>query len=397
MADFTMPQLGAGMEAGTLVEWLVKPGDAVHRGDIVAVVETEKGAIEIEIFEDGTIEKLLVEPDSRVPVGTVMATLRSEGEAETPATAAPTAPPPPPPEKAPSAKPPRPSSPRRESGQGRVRISPAAARLAAERGIDISGVAGTGPQGAIRIADLEAAPGKSEPAEKATAKGETTGAAEGMRRAIGAAMSRSKREIPHYYVATTVDFQACTDWLAKTNAERPVTGRLLYGALLIKAVALALGRYPEFNGFWGEDGFEAGAGIHVGAAVALRGGGLVAPAIHDADRLSLDEVMAALRDLVARARASRLRSSEMTDPTVTVTSLGEQGVEDVLGVIYPPQVALIGFGRPAERPWVTEPGAVGARSVIRASLSADHRASDGHRGALLLNEIDRLLQEPGKL
>jgi pyruvate dehydrogenase E2 component (dihydrolipoamide acetyltransferase) len=407
MAEFRMPQLGADMAAGTLAEWLTKPGDEVHHGDIVAVVETEKGAIEVEIFEDGVIDALLVEPGTKVPVGTVLATLHHPGEAPAPTPAAPAAVK----EERPAAEarpqtapPPAPAPLRRReraAGPARIRISPAAARLAAERGIDVAAIVGTGPGGAIRIADIEAAAPQGEPtattAETAAVAGEPATPAEAMRRAIAAAMGRSKREIPHYYLATTINMGTALDWLAQANAERPVTGRLLYGVLLIKAVALALREYPEFNGFCREGRFEPGAGIHVGSAVALRGGGLVAPAIHDADRLSLDDLMAALRDLVTRARAFRLRSSEISDPTITVTSLGDQGVEEVFGVIYPPQVALVGFGRPAERPWVTEPGVVGTRTLIRASLSADHRTSDGHRGALFLSAIDRILQEPEKL
>jgi pyruvate dehydrogenase E2 component (dihydrolipoyllysine-residue acetyltransferase) len=399
MAEFRMPQLGADMAAGTLVEWLKQPGDQVRRGDIVAVVETDKGAIEVEIFETGVLDELRVAPGTKVPVGTVLATLKGEGEAGA-STSEAAAPP-----QAPSAPvvPPAPPvtprhAPRRSTG--RVRISPAAARLALERGVDIGTLAGTGPGGAIRIADVEAA---AEAATRAAGPapvpgtGEPATPAEAMRRAIAAAMGRSKREIPHYYLATTIDMGAALQWLARANEERTVAGRLLYGVLLLKAVALALREYPEFAGFWRDDRFEAAAGIHIGTAVALRGGGLVAPAIHDVDRLSLDELMAALRALVARARAFRLRSSEISDPAITVTSLGEQGVDEVFGVIYPPQVALVGFGRPAARPWVVEPGVIGTRQLLRASLSADHRASDGHRGARFLAAIERLLQEPEKL
>ena len=185
-------------------------------------------------------------------------------------------------------------------------------------------------------------------------------------------------------------------WLEQVNADRPAPERLLLAALLLKAAARALAKLPEFNGFWVDGTFQPGAGVHVGWAIALRGGGLVAPAIHDADRKSLDELMAAMRDLVRRARGGGLRSSELTDPTVTVTSLGERGAESVLGVIYPPQVALVGFGRPAERPWMVD-RQVCARTVVSLTLAGDHRASDGHRGGQLLTAIDQLLQEPQDL
>lgn len=392
MTDFLMPQLGADMAAATLTEWLKKPGDRVAHGDIVAVVETDKGAIEIEVFDDGVIDALLVEPGTKVPVGTVMATLNgAEGAPSAAAVAAPPTAPKPTPSKKPAKAPAR-----GRAADDRVRISPAAARMAAERGVDIRTLAGTGPGGAIRLADVEAAESASPPAAGAppSAPGETPAAA--MRRAIAAAMGRSKREIPHYYLATQIDMTASLGWLAAANQERPVTGRLLYSVLLIKAVARALEDFPELNGFWREEGFQQADGVHIGWAISLRGGGLVAPAIHDAAQQDHESLMANLRDLVKRARAFHLRSSELGDPTITVTSLGDQGVETVYGVIYPPQVALVGFGRITERPWVVG-AAVEPRLVVQATLAGDHRASDGHRGGLFLSTLDRLLQEPEKL
>jgi pyruvate dehydrogenase E2 component (dihydrolipoamide acetyltransferase) len=217
-----------------------------------------------------------------------------------------------------------------------------------------------------------------------------------MREAIAASMARSKREIPHYYIGTTIDLSKALAWLAEANAQRPVTERLLPGALLIKATALALREVPELNGFWQNGRAERREAVHLGVAISLRGGGLVAPALLDADRQPLDALMRGLRDLVQRARAGSLRGAEMTEPTATVTNLGERGVETVYGVIYPPQLALVGFGAVVERPWVVE-GRVLARPVVNATLSADHRASDGHRGAILLEALARLLQQPEKL
>jgi pyruvate dehydrogenase E2 component (dihydrolipoamide acetyltransferase) len=209
-------------------------------------------------------------------------------------------------------------------------------------------------------------------------------------------MARAKREIPHYYLAHTIDMHRALAWLAAENERRPVTGRLLPNAILLKAVALAVREVPELNGVWRGDRMEPSAGVHLGVAISLRGGGLVAPAIHDVDRLPLGELMRALRDLVQRARTGGLRSSELSDPTLTVTSLGEQGVETVFGIVYPPQVAIVGFGRIAERPWVVD-GAVVARPLVTVALSADHRVSDGHRGGLFLVALERLLQAPERL
>ncbi len=217
-----------------------------------------------------------------------------------------------------------------------------------------------------------------------------------MRKAIAAAMARAKREIPHYYLTHTADLGAALAWLEAFNAQQPVTDRLLPAVLLLKASALAIREVPQLNGTYVDGAFQPGDGIHVGWAIALRGGGLVAPAIRDTNKLTLPELMAAMRDLVQRARGGGLRSSELTSPTVTVTSLGERGAETVIGIIYPPQVALIGFGMVSMRPWVVD-GRVEPRPLVTVSLAGDHRASDGHQGARLLNAIARLLQEPQKL
>ncbi|MDE2606888.1 MAG: 2-oxo acid dehydrogenase subunit E2, partial [Burkholderiales bacterium] len=210
------------------------------------------------------------------------------------------------------------------------------------------------------------------------------------------AMSRSKREIPHYYLTQTIDFDAAQRWLADYNAQRDPTERLLPAVLLLKATALALAEVPQLNGFWRDGAAQLSPAIHVGWAVNLRGGGLVVPAIHDAGRKGLADLMGAMRDLVQRVRTGGLRSSELTDPTVTVTSLGERGADSVLGVIYPPQLAVIGFGRIAPRPWVVD-GQLAVRPLVQASLAADHRASDGHVGARFLAALDAALQQPQQL
>lgn len=364
-----MPSLGADMEAGRLVEWRVKPGDRVQAGDIIAVVETQKGAIDVEIFQSGVVESFLVEPGREVPVGTPLARILGEGEA---ATAVPAAPAP-----TPAATVPPPA---------RSRVSPVARRRAVELGVDLAALSGSGEEGAITLADVERAAAPAASQDRAGA----------MRRAIAAAMSRAKREIPHYYLSATFSVEPALAWLEAENARRPLPERILPAVLLLKATALALRAAPELNGTYAGDGFRHSDDIHLGVAVFLRSGGLVAPALRNADRSDLSALMHELRDLVARARSGGLRASELSAPTMTVTSLGEQGVEVVLPVIIPPQVAIVGFGSIVERPWV-EAGAVVARRVVTASLAADHRASDGHCGALFLQAIGRLLQEPEKL
>jgi pyruvate dehydrogenase E2 component (dihydrolipoamide acetyltransferase) len=384
MSEFTMPSLGADMAAGTLVEWLKKPGDSVARGDIVAVVETDKGAIEIEVFEDGVIDRLLIEPGTKVPVGTPMALVREAGgapvEARPGSTVEAVSPP--------SAV--TPTAPRVAAPSPLFRISPVARRLASERGIDVSQLKGTGPEGAITMADVELA------VQSASQRKERGIDFTAMRRAIGAAMARSKREIPHYYLSHDIEMTRAQAWLDQANASLPPAQRLLMQVMLLKAIALAVRKRPEFNGLYESGEFHPADRVNLGTAIAIRGGGLIAPAIHDVDRLTLTELMIRLRDLVERARAGKLRSSELSDATLTVTSLGERGVDELLGVIYPPQVAIIGLGSPRLRPWVVGSG-VEARPVLTATLSADHRVSDGHRGALLLADIEQSVQEPDKL
>jgi pyruvate dehydrogenase E2 component (dihydrolipoamide acetyltransferase) len=261
-------------------------------------------------------------------------------------------------------------------------------------GVALSAITGSGPAGAITRADVEHHIGEiAAPPETKRAPGLDLNA---MRAAIAAAMARSKREIPHYYLEHQIDVTGCEQWLTRMNATRPPENRLLIGALAIKAVALAARRFPAFNGFYGDGKFEPAAAVHVGVAIAIRGGGLAAPALHDADLVPLDELMTRMRDLIQRMRTGRIRSSEISDPTITVSSLGERGVEALYGIIYPPQVAIIGFGKVVVRPWVID-GAIGPRSVVTVTLSADHRVSDGHAGALFLAEIGKLLQEPDKL
>ena len=400
-----MPSLGADMDAGTLRAWRVGPGDAVARGDVVAEVETDKGIVEVEIWEAGVIEAIAVQPGTKVPVGTVLATTRASGALPAPV-AKPAAPAPPLPVPAPTAAagpiPALPAVPAAASG-GRVLASPAARQLARERGIDLAIVPGTGPHGAISRADVEqaaAGPPPPAPPTPAGSPGPGEPRAPGidpaaMRRAIAAAMARSKREIPHYYLSSEIDVAGAHAWLEAENGRRPVTERILFAAVLLKATAAAVRDVPEVNGFFVDGAFVAAERVHLGVAISLRQGGLIAPAIHDVQAMTIAEVQVALRDLVARVRAGRLRSSEMSDPTLTVTNLGDQGVESVFGVIYPPQVALVGFGRVVERPWA-EGGMLGVRRVVTATLAADHRVSDGHRGAVFLTAIGRHLTQPEK-
>lgn len=429
MADFTMPSLGADMDAGTLVEWLIKPGDHVERGQIVAVVETQKGAIDVEIFEAGEIIELLVPEGEKVPVGTVLAHYRrpDEGENAEPAKAdvvpeptAKTEPEPAEPKSEPAEREPDPplqptaelhpnwsrtqTSPQQSPPPTstatsvpagvKTKASPRARRLAEEHGVDLEHLRGTGPEGSIVGDDVLAAVDRDRPSPRparAAAK-----PASAMREAIAAAMARSKREIPHYYLAHSVELEAALSWLEAQNEDLAIAERLLPITLFVRAVARALGEQRALNGWWRDGGFVAADGVHVGLAVALRGGGLVNPALRDADQGSLVELNARIRDLSTRARRQALRASELDAASVTVTSLGDRGVDLVLPIIAPPQVAIVGVGTVRRRPWVVE-DAVVPRRVVELGLAADHRASDGHTGARFLARVDALLQAPEEL
>jgi pyruvate dehydrogenase E2 component (dihydrolipoamide acetyltransferase) len=373
-----MPSLGADMQFGTVVAWLVKPGDQVKHGDVVAEVETEKGVFEVEITNPGIIDELAVAKGAKVPVGTVLARLRGDGT--TPPTPVPIEPAP-----VPVTTPPRLVP----------RASPLARKIAEAKGVDLTRVIGSGPDGAITKADVERTQPTAPPIPPPTPL-PTSEAMLAMRHAVAAAVARSKREIPHYYLSEDINLGPALAWLTSQNQTRAVTERILPAALLLKSVALALRKYPALNGFWIDGAHHQATAIHLGVAISLRGGGLIAPAIHDADRLSVGDLMRALSDLVRRARSGGLRSSEMTDATVTVSNLGDEGAASVFGIIYPPQVALVGVGKITERPWA-EGGMLGVRPVVTLTLAADHRATDGHYGSQFIAEIHRVLQAPESL
>jgi pyruvate dehydrogenase E2 component (dihydrolipoamide acetyltransferase) len=472
-----MPALGAGMDVGRILEWYVGPGDEVTRGSLIALVETDKANIDVEVFEDGVIETLLVEEGTKVPVGTPLARITARTapsvsapvsaaasaagstdasvpprpEAATPAETSPRpqvnsplvrrqakaagvdltqvsgtgpagtitrhdvaaaaealgssapAPASPPAPSPPSPSPPSPSIPERVPRLRGIASSPYARRLAAERGLDPTSLTGTGPRGALVARDVttdrETRPVPEMPTPPASRSAPTSGPEDRvltMRQAIARAMERSNREIPHYYLGETVDLELTLRWLTELNADRPPDARILPAALVLKATALALEQHREFNGYWLEGAFTPGEGIHLGVAINLRRGGLLAPAIRDVDQRSLDQVMEALRDLVQRTRSDGLRGSELTDPTLTVSNLGDTGVQTIQGVITPPQVALVGVGRITERPWAVD-GMLAVRRTIDLGLAGDHRASDGHRGARFLGAVAANLGRPETL
>jgi pyruvate dehydrogenase E2 component (dihydrolipoamide acetyltransferase) len=394
MIEFLMPSLGADMEDGTLIEWKKKIGDSVKRGDIIAEVETQKGLIEIEVFDEGIIKKLLIEEGTKIPVGTIMALINPieispETKNEIPIDLHPII-----------------EKTTEEISQEAVReihvkASPLAKKMAEDHHIALLQIKGNGPNGAITKEDVERFIAQHETIKKG-AIGNVSVENEiietptnTIRTAIAAAMSKSNREIPHYYLEKRIDLTKALAWLQEANEQRKVQSRLLPVVLFIKAIAKSLADFPDLNATW-DNGLKPKKEINIGFVVALHNGGIMVPAIHQADLKTVDEIMEALNDLIPRARTMKLRSSELSDGTITFTSMGDGGADTVFGVIYPPQVAIIGFGSITEQPFA-ENGMLGIRSVVNVTLAGDHRATDGLTGSQFLNLLARNLQKPESL
>ena len=390
MIEFLMPSLGADMEAGTLVEWRKKPGDSVKRGDIIADVETQKGLIEIEVFDEGVIGELFIKEGTKVPVGTLMATINpSTSILETKETTT---------QKTVIAIQPTEEKTIKKAvteqfEKKQIKASPLAKRIAAENNIDLSQLQGTGEGGAITKEDIENAITQKEKITKPEEKMSLQ--LEAIRLAVAAAVSKSNKEIPHYYLEKKIDMTKALTWLRESNSKRPIQKRLLPAALIIKATAKSLVDFPNLNAIW-DNGVQPKKEINIGFVVSLRSGGVIVPTIRNADLKSIDEIMEALNDIIPRARAMKLRSSDLTDSTITITSLGEGGADTVFGVIYPPQVAIVGFGGSSQQA-VVDNGMLGIRSVFTATLAGDHRVTDGLTGSDFLSTLNNYLQNPESL
>ncbi len=424
--DYELPSLGADMDVGRVVEWRVAVGDEVSRGDIMAVVETEKSDIDIEIWHAGIVREFLVELGEEIPVGTPIVRLAGTGSqrsapeatdgAAAPVESPPTSPfvPSPSPTGAPEGLPAPPSTPPAAAASPppadaalpweaphRVPASPRARRIADERGVDLATVTGTGPGGAVIARDLAGTEPPSPtsatpPPESATPPPTETPPPDRMRTMIATRMSQSNREIPHYHLALDVDLSNIDRWLAERNESAPITERVLPAAAYVRAVALAAAEHRDLNGHWIDDRFVPAEAVNVAMAVSLRRGGLMTPKVENADRRSVTEIMAELREHVTAARTGSLKASWMTGSTITVTNLGDHGADLVHGVISPPEVALVGIGRPSERPWVVD-GTVTVRRAVTVTLAADHRASDGATGSRFLGAVADLLEHPEEL
>lgn len=389
--EFRLPSLGADMESAKLTEWLKKPGERFRQGEPLATVETTKGLIDIESYDDGQVLEYLVQPGTQVPVGAALARIEVEG-----ASRAPPAPPPPqaiapqPAVAAAVALPAPTQAPRLQEAVGpHARISPAARRRAQELGVSLEDLERATAGGIAHIQDVEKLATRRTDAAPADARSS-------MRATIGAAMARAKREIPHYYLGHALDFGPAREWLARHNAPLPVKDRLIEAVLVAKAVGLAASRIEGFNGYYRDGRFEPSAAVHVGTAIALREGGLVAPALMDTHRKDLATLMQDFSALVTRVRAGHLRSGEFTAATITVTSLGSDGVDILYPIINPPQVAIVGTGAIRDQAWVQD-GQLVVRPVLVLALAADHRVTDGRVGARFLRAVADLLARPQAL
>lgn len=414
MIEFTMPSLGADMEAGTLSEWRVKSGDKVKRGDIIADVETQKGLIEVEVFEDGIIDKLLINEGEKVPVGTVLALISTKnGQVEKSGEM----------EKiekktfmnqsisdlAEKSKIEPEISSNEKPENKRIKITPLAREIAQKNNIDYTKINGSNPDGAISKKDIEKVLFERDNLKQEDVKPEKIKiedqmtnvqqkpvvSNEAIRSAIAAAMTKSNNEIPHYYLEKKIDMSKALAWLRETNEQLPIKNRLLPVTLLIKAVAKGLNEVPELNAIW-DNGIQIMNEINIGLVISLRAGGLVIPTIHQVDDKSVSDIMEILNELIPRARGLRLRSSELSGSTFTITNLGDRGADKVFGIIYPPQVAIIGFGSISDQPFV-ENGMLGIRPVLSVTLGGDHRATDGLTGSRFLSALNNYLQNPAEL
>jgi pyruvate dehydrogenase E2 component (dihydrolipoamide acetyltransferase) len=428
--EVTMPQMGADMVEGTLVRWLKHVGDTVRRGDVIAEIETDKATVELEAFESGTILKLVANEGDIVPVGDVIAILGDPSEAAPEVERKPV----PPPAKreiepglkatAGTAKAAEPAVATARAGEpehGRIRISPVARKIAREAGIDIRTLKGSGPDGRILRRDVEAAiaalaarpaapaqaaapaaarPATAAPAPARPAPAPAAAAPEAvelgkMRKAIAHRMTLSKQTQPHYYLTLDIDMTDALAFRSQLNAGLPEGQKVTINDLIVKACALALERHPKFNAAYSEEGLRMHERINICIGIALEEG-LIAPAVLDCQAKSLGRIAQETKDLIERARAGKLTAAEYGEGTFTITNLGAYGVETLIGIINPPQAAILGVGSVMPKPVVRD-GEIVVRQVMKVALSADHRVTDGVEGARFIKEIQAILEQPATL
>jgi pyruvate dehydrogenase E2 component (dihydrolipoamide acetyltransferase) len=391
IAEVVMPQLGADMTEGTILRWRKGEGDMVERGEVIAEIETDKANVEIEAFEGGVFRKALASEGDVIPVGGLIAIIAGADDDISRYKSAPAATRPAADGAGANAEPADRARRRSQPEDGsRQRVSPVARRLADELGVDLRNVRGTGPDGRIVRRDIEEA---SRQISGSTTTTQPHAPASRMRQAIARRMSQSKREAPHYYLLIDIDMTDAMTFRAEFNASIPEQERISVNDLIVRACALALRAHPEFNAtIEGEQPTRHDDRQNVCVAIALEDG-LIAPALLDAASKSLARIASETKELVARAKGGHLRPDELTAGTFTVTNLGAYGVETLIGIIQPPQTAILGVGSVMSQAAVRN-GEIVVREMMKMALSADHRATDGAQGARFLAEIKRLLEQP---
>lgn len=419
--ELKMPALSPTMEEGTLAKWLVKEGDSVSSGDLLAEIETDKATMEFEAVDEGVITKLLVaEGTDGVKVGTVIAVIAGEDDdsasASKAAPAAPkaeaAAPPPPPPAAAPVASAPAPT-PATASADERIKASPLARRIAAERAVDLSQISGSGPNGRIVKQDVEAAIGGASAAPVAVAPAPQAAPApkpapvaaietdiphevvklSNMRKTIARRLTESKQQVPHIYLTVDVRLDALLKLRAELNASLESRGvKLSVNDMLVKALALSLIQVPKCNvSFAGETMLQySRADISVAVSVPT---GLITPIVKGADSKTLSVISTEISELAGRAKEGKLQPHEYQGGTASISNMGMMGIKQFEAVINPPQGMILAIGAGEKRPYIVD-DALAIATVMSATGSFDHRAIDGADGAELMKVFKELVEKP---
>jgi pyruvate dehydrogenase E2 component (dihydrolipoamide acetyltransferase) len=405
--EVPMPKLSMTMEEGELIAWVKQEGDQVRAGDVICEVNSDKVEMEVESPADGTLVRHTASEGDVVPVGAPIAMLATEAEdllggvlgpadgsdgGGDGAAAAPAEAPAPPAEAAPAEVAPEPA----QAGDGPRPVVPAARRRAAELGVDLATVAGTGRDGVVRVDDVEAA---AAPVPEVSASVPAADAdvvevpLSSMRRVVARRLVESVRSAPHFYLTAVVDAEALLGFRAELNDQLAGDLKVSVNDLVVKACAVLLRANPELNVSFGGDKLLVHQRVHVGIAVAVEGG-LVVPVVRDADRKTLTQVAREARELIGRARQGRLAAEDTGGGTFTVSNLGMFGVEQFTAVINPPEAAILAVGAALPEPAAAEDGAVAVRRRMRVTLSIDHRALDGATGARFLQQLKTTLEHP---
>ena len=403
--NVVMPQMGYDMREGTVVRWHKEEGETVNRGEVIADIETDKATVEFEAYTGGVLGRIVAAAGVAVAVGELIAIITDPGEAvpDAPAASAPAVAAPSP--AAPVVAAPLPLEAAAPAGDGQVRASPIARRLARERGIDLALVAGSGPNGRIIERDVEnyqptvaSAPAPSVPApagEPAPAAADARIELSRMRQTIARVTSDSKTTAPHFYVTAAVDMGKAMALRREINDAADPESRVSVNDLMVKACALALAKHPKFNAFYRGDYLQVNGAMNIGIAIALETG-LILPGVSNCESKSLLQIAAATKDLIARANSGTLRNEEYSSTTFSISNMGMFDVESFTAIIYPPHAAILAVGSVKEQPVVRD-GQLGIGQMMKATLSTDHRVADGAEAAQFLMEIKRALENPVSL